>query len=59
MPEVKIPVNVEASEEEMRRIEQEARNWSGPRLVGLGVVSLGLAIALLLFLSKCQLSPLP
>ncbi len=59
MADVKIPVNVEASEAEARRIEKEARSWTGPQLVGLGVVSFGLALALLLFLSECQLTPLP
>ena len=59
MGDAKIPVNVEASEAEARRIEEEARRWTGPQLVGLGIVSLGLALALLIFLSKCQLSPLP
>ncbi len=59
MGDVKIPVNVEASEAEAKRIEQEARRWTGPQLVALGVVSFGVALAVLIFLSKCQLTPLP
>lgn len=56
---MKIPTNVPFSEAEKKRIEREEKSWAAPKLVGLGIVSLGAALALLVFLSDCQLAPLP
>ena len=57
--EPKIPINVEVSESEGKRINAEERAWTAPKLVGLGVVSLGIALAILVYISSCQLTPLP
>lgn len=56
---MKIPTNVPFSEGEKKRIEREEKTWGGPKLVVLGIVALGAALAALVFMSQCQLAPLP
>lgn len=46
-----IPVNVVVSESDERRILNEERAWSGPKLVVVLLVTLALAIAALWFMS--------
>ena len=56
---MKIPINVPYSDAEKKRIEGEEKSWAATKLVILGLVALGAALALLVFMSQCQLTPLP
>jgi hypothetical protein len=56
---VKIPINVEIDAEGAKRIEAQEKAWTAPKLFGLGVVALGIALAALMVMSQCQVTPLP
>ncbi|MCS6797609.1 MAG: hypothetical protein NZ898_03605 [Myxococcota bacterium] len=42
-----VPVNVPVTEQEERAIRQADQRWTGPRLVALTLVTLGISIAIL------------
>jgi hypothetical protein len=56
---VKIPINTDISDEGAKRIEAQEKSWTATKLFGLGVVFLGVALAALLVMSQCQVTPLP
>ncbi len=47
MPQPKIYINVQMSEAQRKRVEDEEHFWTSTRLVGLTFVTLGAALALL------------
>ncbi|MFW6066702.1 MAG: hypothetical protein ACOC97_00070 [Myxococcota bacterium] len=55
----KIPVNIPADEAERKRILAQEAKWTAPRQLAIGAVALGIALALLIFASDCQVTPLP
>jgi hypothetical protein len=59
MDDSRIPVNVPASQADEKRIVTETKRWNAPRLVFLFVGSLAFFLALLVWMSECQLTPLP
>lgn len=56
---MKPPINIPIDEKGRKRIEREESKWTAPRLVGLGVISLGAYLLMLILVSHCQISPLP
>lgn len=55
----KIPVNVPVDDKGKKRLEEQEKTWTAHKLVGLGIVSLGAALFLLIVMSQCQITPLP
>lgn len=56
---MKAPINIPADEKTKGRIEREEESWTAPKLFGLGVVSLGIALTILIVVSHCQVAPMP
>jgi hypothetical protein len=45
-----------------KRFEEQDKRWTGPRFIGLGVVTLAIAITIIFFMSKtsgCSLQIVP
>lgn len=45
-----------------KRFDEEDKQWAGPKLIGLGVVTLAIAISLIYFMSRttgCSLQIVP
>jgi hypothetical protein len=56
---VKIPLNTDMDDKGLQRIEAQEKSWTAPKLFGLGVVALGIALTVLMVASQCQITPLP